>query len=235
MLGSAVRTRKRTKSEGEKPFWISYADLMTAIMVLFLTAMAVTIAAVTQKVASAEDNRKHDILEVCTSIRSQMASVGHVVIDCQDNRISFGEAGRFATNNYKLPNEANEALAKLLPVVLEAADSRLGRKWMKQVVVEGSTDTVGSYLYNLHLSLERSEWVMCLLTDPKKNTDLHLSPEQLGRVRQLFLAGGVSFNNQRATADESRRVEMRMDFLRLGEAASPLPPATVAPADTCQL
>ena len=46
MFGRASPTRRRGKADGEKPFWISYADLMTAMMVLFLSAMAVTIAAV---------------------------------------------------------------------------------------------------------------------------------------------------------------------------------------------
>ena len=31
-----------TQDEGEKPFWISFADLMTACMTVFLVVMAVT-------------------------------------------------------------------------------------------------------------------------------------------------------------------------------------------------
>lgn len=31
----------RGREEGEKPFWISFADLMTALMVLFLLVMSV--------------------------------------------------------------------------------------------------------------------------------------------------------------------------------------------------
>ena len=33
--------RRRPRDEAEKPFWISFSDLMTALMVLFLVAMAV--------------------------------------------------------------------------------------------------------------------------------------------------------------------------------------------------
>ena len=153
-----------------------------------------------------------------------------------NNRISFGDAGRFATNDYRLPVEANAALAKLVPVVLGVADGAPGRKWMKQVVVEGYTDTVGGYLYNLHLSMQRSEWMLCLLMDPRKNAELQLSPQQLQRVRQLFLAGGVSFNNQRATADESRRVELKLQFYGLKDPhESPAPLTGQTPTDACQL
>ncbi|MCM4930604.1 hypothetical protein MMO01_29800, partial [Escherichia coli] len=42
-----------------------------------------------------------------------------------------------------------------VPLVLEASNSEEGKKWFKQIVIEGFTDTDGSYLYNLHLSLQR--------------------------------------------------------------------------------
>ena len=41
--------KKSFKDEGEKPFWISYADLMTACMTLFLVVMAVTIVMLKKK------------------------------------------------------------------------------------------------------------------------------------------------------------------------------------------
>jgi len=236
MLGSTSQRRRKGKAEGERPFWISYADLMTAMMVLFLSAMAVTIAAVTRKVTAPAEQRSQDIAQICSNIKQGLGGVPSLKVDCVNDRISFGDAGRFATNNYRLPPEANQALATLVPVVLKAADGPLGRKWLKQVVVEGHTDMVGGYLYNLHLSTERSEWVLCLLMDPRKNEALNLTPQQLQRVRQLFLAGGVSFNNQRATADESRRVELRLDFYGLNDdhnAVEPLP--SNAPTDACQL
>lgn len=236
MLGQMHRARRRAKPEGEKPFWISYADLMTAMMVLFLTAMAVTIAVITRAVEGPAELRAREIAKVCEGLKRDLQDAPNIKIDCADQRISFGEAGRFATKSYRLPDEGNRALAQLVPAVLSAADSELGRKWMKQVVVEGYTDTVGGYLFNLHLSLQRSEWVMCMLMDPAKNADLELSSSQLNRVRQLFLAGGVSFNNQRATADESRRVEMRIQFYGLQDDPANRAVATgTSSIEVCQL
>lgn len=215
MLGSMARGRSRAKTEGEKPFWISYADLMTAMMTLFLAAMAVTMVAITREVQnekSLEEQRADEIRTICKGLSTSFESHPFIEVNCADNRISFGEAGRFAHNDYKLSSEAGKSLAQLVPVVLQAADSDLGRKWFKQVVIEGFTDTDGSYLYNLDLSLRRSEWVMCMLLDPRKNSDLQLAPQQLQRVRDLFLAGGVSFNNAKQSKDASRRVELRLQF-----------------------
>lgn len=218
MFGAWPRRRGRAKGEGESPFWISYADLMTAMMTLFLAAMAVTMVAITYKVRTVESRevtRATQIREVCSQIRARFADDTTIHVDCADNRISFGEAGRFAHDDYHLPSAAGPAIARLVPVVLDAADGPLGHRWLKQVVIEGFTDTDGSYLYNLHLSLERSEWVMCMLLDPQRNSNLALTPAQLQRVRELFLAGGVSFNDAKATKDASRRVELRLQFYGL--------------------
>lgn len=218
MFSVSLRRRPKTRREGESPFWISYADLMTAMMTLFLAAMAVTMVAITYKVRQVQSKeviRANEVRQICSQIRNRFAADAAIHVDCTDNRISFGEAGRFLHDDYRLPEGAGAALARLVPVVLDAADGPLGRKWLKQVVIEGFTDTDGSYLYNLHLSLERSEWVMCMLLDPQRNSQLDLTAEQLQRVRELFLAGGVSFNDAKSTKDASRRVELRLQFYGL--------------------
>jgi hypothetical protein len=42
MLGMMHRHRRPVRDEAEKPFWISFSDMMTALMVLFLVVMTVT-------------------------------------------------------------------------------------------------------------------------------------------------------------------------------------------------
>ncbi len=37
------------REEGERPFWISYADLMTALMILFLVVMVVALARLSKR------------------------------------------------------------------------------------------------------------------------------------------------------------------------------------------
>jgi hypothetical protein len=39
-------------------------------------------------------------------------------------------------------------------------------------------------------------------------------------VRDLFLVGGYSYNSSKASDEESRRVEMRLEFLGIGEERS---------------
>jgi outer membrane protein OmpA-like peptidoglycan-associated protein len=223
MLLQLIRSVRR-KQEAERPFWISYADLMTAMMTLCLVAMAVTILAMSQELRrelSAEDTRAQQILNICNEIKSGISDHPAIHVDCRDNRIDFGEAGQFGYQEYRLHPEVQSDLAALVPVILQASSSVDGRKWFKQVVIEGFTDTRGPYLYNLYLSLKRSYWMMCLLVDPKRNGALGLSEDQVLQVRDLFLAGGVSFNDAKESDDASRRVELRLQFFTRKEREEP--------------
>lgn len=233
----------RAKDEGEKPFWISYADLMTAMMVLFLVVMVASLSALTAEIAGRgkdEEDRKTDIQNMCLSLQEKARLKNQTIqIDCKDNRISFGEAGRFASNRYNLNAEGQKALQEVVPLVLDVANSAEGRKWLKQVVIEGFTDTRGSYLYNLHLSLQRSQWVMCSLLDSRSPVQQGLSEARQQQIRSMFLAGGVSFNNAKDSDEASRRVELRMQFFGLKEKEDdliePAPVFTTSEREKCQL
>lgn len=229
MFGIRSRGVQRPTAEGEKPFWISYADLMTALMILFLIVMVASLVMMTKRIADAEQGEKSrttDISNLCNSLKVKASQLNqNIVVDCRDNRINFGEAGRFGFNDYKLGQKGQTALKNVVPLVIEAASSTEGKRWFKQVLIEGFTDTDGSYLYNLHLSLQRSEWVMCALLDDRLSADTGLSIEQKHQVRELFLAGGVSFNNAKDSREASRRVELRLQFYGLKDDVATSHPA----------
>ena len=84
-------------------------------------------------------------------------------------------------------------------------------------MVEGFADRRGTYLLNLNLSLQRSERVLCVLLSAPDSDERKMSPEELEQIRELFLVGGYSFNSQKASLDESRRIELRLEFLSVGE------------------
>lgn len=243
MFGMRGAPNVRNRDEGEKPFWISYADLMTALMILFLVVMVASLITVTQRINEAtqgEKNRSREIANLCARLELRAKSINKtIVVDCRDNRVNFGEAGRFGYNDFRLPDQGRQALNDVVPLILEAAESDEGKKWFKQVLIEGFTDTDGSYLYNLHLSLQRSEWVMCALLDDRYTTALNVSSEQRALVRELFLAGGVSFNNAKESKEASRRVELRLQFYGLKDSydagAKEAPNFRITKPENCQL
>lgn len=232
MFAARASAPQRPKSEGEKPFWISYADLMTALMILFLVVMLASLVMMTKRIAEIEQGEKAraaDIATLCERLQIKATKLNRkIVVDCRDNRINFGEAGRFGHNEYKLGPDGQEALRQVVPLVIEAAASDEGKKWFKQILIEGFTDTDGSYLYNLHLSLQRSEWVMCSMLDDRFSATMGLTPDQKQQVRELFLAGGVSFNNAKDSKEASRRVELRLQFYGLKDPAATARPTVFA-------
>src|SRR5262249_45079879 len=89
--------------------------------------------------------------------------------------------------------------------------------WLKRIVVEGFTDQRGSYLYNLNLSLQRSQQVICSLLMTATPAERPLTANEKEQIRDLFLVGGYSFNSAKASPEESRRIELRLEFLTIGE------------------
>lgn len=217
MLGRIV-LKRGAKPEGESPFWISFSDLMSALMVLFLVVMAVTLVAVTESidaVTRTQIARNNAIKKVMTMIADDPASRG-VVVDKQNFRIDLGKEVRFESNSFVISTSAAQFLRSYVPVLLRAKETPEGQEWMRRVVVEGFTDEDGTYLYNLQLSLQRSRSVVCSLFEGASGAG-GLTPEQLRKVQELFLVGGYSFNSIQKDKAASRRVEFKIEFWGLDE------------------
>lgn len=142
--------------------------------------------------------------------------------------------------SHVLTSEQASLLRAFVPEVLAIATDGLGRKWLKQVVVEGFASPEGDYLYNLNLSLERSQRVLCVLMATSPSDETSLRPDQLTQVRDLFLVGGYSFNATKfdestRSYDASRRVELRLEFLGVNETRPPVVTAVHEKVGECQL
>lgn len=214
MLGIRIGAPRRARDEGEKPFWISFSDLMSALMVLFLVALSVALLAVTKKMSDEErleTERKEAIKRLMGEVRGVAADFQGVRVN-EDNSIDFGTQGRFereGQNTLSAPQRA--LLMRFTPKLLEKLRTPDGERWFKRAVVEGYASQSGKYLFNLNLSLERSERVLCeLLREPPGGQAMSLADRELVATR--FFVGGASFNSLQATADESRRIEFKLEF-----------------------
>ena len=236
MNGLLPSRRRPRRDDGEKPFWISFSDLMSGLMVLFLVAMTVALLTVTHEISSAEEEksqRETDIQAVLQRVRQLTREFPGVTLRGQS--VDFGDRARFDTNSHKLNAEQARLLRQLVPRILELTRDPLAGKWLKQIVVEGFADARGGYLYNLHLSLQRSERVLCaLLAGPTDQADA-LSEADRRAVRELFLVGGSSFNFQKSSPEESRRIELRLEFRELGERPDAVAPRPQENDSRCPL
>lgn len=212
--------KRGNKQEGESPFWISFSDLMSALMVLFLLVMAVTLISVTKDVTTAEQRkiqREKDIKELMSTIREQSRDFPEVKVNESTYRIDLGDVVRFDSGRSDIQITGARFVRRYVPVLLKAQASELGQKWIRRIVVEGFTDQDGTYLYNLGLSLDRSRRVVCVLYSQPQPDETLLSEAEKRQIRDLFLVGGYSFNSMKASKDASRRVELKVDFWSLDE------------------
>lgn len=218
MLGRII-LKRGSKPEGESPFWISFSDLMSALMTLFLVVMAVTLIAVTKSVTAEEEakiQREKDIHTLMAQIKLDSAQKS-VAVDESTYRIDLGEVVRFESGNFTIKPEAAKFLRDYIPILLKAKSTQEGEKWMRRVVVEGFTDQDGTYLYNLGLSLNRSRSVVCTLFARPTSDETPLTEAQLRQIQDLFLVGGYSFNSIQKDKAASRRVELKIEFWSIGE------------------
>ncbi|WP_448255160.1 OmpA/MotB family protein [Ottowia oryzae] len=166
MLGAKLVIKRGGRDEAEKPFWISFADLMTALMVLFLVVMGVALLAVTKNVTErekAEEQRRKDIERILERFTEAAKRYDGIKVDKERRVIDFGDRARFAFGKSTLTSDQESVLRQFVPEILTLANEDLGKRVLKRVVVEGYTDKTGSYLSNLNLSLQRSQRVLCTM------------------------------------------------------------------------
>jgi outer membrane protein OmpA-like peptidoglycan-associated protein len=238
--------------EAEKPFWISYADLMTSLMVLFLVVMLASLVTLTRTVTDLQDTqsrsevlaakykdlkrsearrerlqgrRRAEIDRFWTALEKSNRGLG-IRVDRDRQVIDFGSRARFASARDELSSSDQLLLRRFAPRLVGLADSDLGRRVLGRVIVEGYADRRGSYLFNLNLSLNRSQRVLCALLASGGRAALSAAEQR--RVRDLFLVGGFSFNSSRRSLAASRRVEVRLEFLPLKGKRKRAPAATTA-------
>lgn len=251
MIATASHRRTDPDAGGEsadKAFWISFADMMTALMVLFLMVMAVALLAITQPqppqpvkaeivkpepakpepakveplkaepsapvVQTTADPQTEAIQKLMQQVAVAVEGAPGVQLDARRHVIHFGDRARFQTGSHRLDADSAALLRRFVPQLLAVTQTELGRRWVHRVVVEGFTDTRGDYLYNLNLSLQRAQRVLCALVDSTEGTgdDSPLTDAQRLAVREIFAVGGFSFNDRRESLDASRRIELRIEF-----------------------
>src|SRR3990167_10085931 len=104
--------KRSNKIDGEMPFWISFADLMTACMTLFLVVMIVTILALQKKYANkmTEEKARQDSIESCSVELKNAAKVNFPNAKIRYNKgdsinIDLGSIVNFESGKYAISSE----------------------------------------------------------------------------------------------------------------------------------
>lgn len=150
--------------------------------------------------------------EIISKVSETLRSNGVTAyVDAKDGSIALDSQLLFRVNRAELSSEGKAFLRSFFPVYFEALMSPEARDHIAQIVVEGHTDTTGSYLSNLDLSLRRAQAVAeyCI--------GLFEDERQL-QLTKLICACGCSYSNPvlaedgSVDMDGSRRVEIKFSL-----------------------
>lgn len=173
------------------------------------------------KVAKQEDmlktqqGRIDELVGVRTSIIKDLSAALKqnnlkATVDTKTGDIVLESAIFFDTGKYGIKPAGLELLKKFLPVYFSVLTQEKYKDFLGEIIIEGHTDTVGSYLNNLELSQQRA------LSVVKAALQLSsLTEEQRELMRTIITAKGKSFSSPIYNADgsvnldASRRVEFK--------------------------
>ena len=216
-----LNRRRKAKEDAEKPFWISYSDLMTACMTLFLVVMAVEIVSLEKQYGTQEAKVRNELIQTCYEELNTEAKKSFPIINLEYAKsesisIDLGAIVNFVKRDFRISSEGVDFLRTYVPSVVHSLKSPACSKYIRRIIVEGYTDTDGNYLPNLSLSQRRSAEVVCSLSNEIKSS-IQMSSEDLNSIRDLFLVGGFSFNSYKPSKAENRRVVLKLEFWQLNE------------------
>ena len=120
------------------------------------------------------------------------------VVDRNTGAIAFTGAVLFDTNRNELKDSGKALLNAFLPVYIRTLMSEENEGYVGEIIIEGHTDTSGSYLHNLALSQERALAVAEYCLGPEM-TELTSAEKQM--LQRILTANGRSYTDPVYKAD----------------------------------
>ncbi len=160
-----------------------------------------------QKIDSLVGVRSQIILDLSSAL--SQANL-RATVDATTGDIRLESQVFFETNSYQIKESGQELLNRFLPVYLSVLMRDEYKDYVGEIIIEGHTDTKGTYIANLELSQNRALSVAkyCLQMDT-------LSAGMKTELQEILTAKGRSYSdpiyNQDGTVnmDASRRVEFK--------------------------
>ena len=208
--------KRRRPEEEETSYWLSYSDMMAALLLIFILIISFTLMQSKSQYESKQaelDKQKEIIKEQERLLKDQQDELDRIAGIRSDLVAALRDEFADSSLNVKV-DEKTGAITFDASVLFDVADSDLkgeGKTFLKEFIIEGHTDTNGSYIYNLELSQQRAFSVAkyCLTESNGiiSSTDVEL-------LRSVLTANGKSYSNPIYKEDgsvdleASRRVEI---------------------------
>lgn len=168
-----------------------------------------------QEAMNTQQQKLDDLVGVRTKIVRELTTALNAAdlkasVDANTGDIMLESAVFFDVAKSTIKESGQELLDTFIPVYLGVLLQPEYEDYLGEIIIEGHTDTQGSYLVNLELSQERALSVASYCLQMKGLTE-----EQLTRLREILTAKGRSYsdpifhNDGSINMDASRRVEFK--------------------------
>lgn len=202
------------KQADDKAFWISYGDLMTAMMVLFMLMLASALMEIHEK----QEERAIVRNEIVSELVMRLEQKYPVKVDVQTGSITIADGILFGFNDTKLSEQGKVFLKDFIPDYTQVLlGNERTREHIAQIIIEGHADNVGTYEANLDKSLGRAYSVTSYIFATTEMGNF----QGRGDLQQRITANGRANMDPLDTPEKSRRVEIKFrlkdwDLIRNG-------------------
>ena len=152
-----------------------------------------------------------DIVGIRTDIIGALQSAfsnSSMKVDAQTGSITFSSDVLFRYNSASLTADSKETLKNIIPMYLDVLLQDQFREHIAEIIIEGHTDTDGSYQSNMELSYARANAVadFCL---NKRNG---LSEAKIEQLQKILTVNGKSWSSpvyqKDVSGDDTNEVDM---------------------------
>ena len=148
---------------------------------------------------------------IIEELRDELRGAGlDAVVDRKTGAIAFTGAVLFDSGKNELKESGKTLLNAFIPVYVRTLMSEENEGYVGEIIIEGHTDTTGSYLHNLELSQERA---LAVATYCLGSGMTELTVEEKKMLQTILTANGRSFadpvymaDGKTVDLDASRRV-----------------------------
>ena len=151
--------------------------------------------------------------ELIEALKTKFADTSlSVSVDSKTGAITLDSSIMFDLEEYDLTYFGEELLRQFVPIYLSVLLSPDFSGYVSEIIIEGHTDTEGSYMHNLELSQQRALAVASFVLDEDNDV---VPADELEALRDILTANGRSYSDPVYNADgtinmdASRRVEFK--------------------------
>lgn len=229
--------RRRRAEEEETSYWLSYSDMMAALLLMFVLIISFTmlqskaqfeekenelieqqeIVEEQQKIMEEQQEQLDKIIGVRSDLIEALKNEFDgtdlkVSVDSQTGAITLDSSILFDTDRYDLKSTGQAFLKEFLPRYLNVLLEPNFKEYISEIIIEGHTDIQGTYLYNLELSQERA---LAVATFCLRDNNGILNAEETETLREIVTANGRAYSDpiynddNTVNMDASRRVEFK--------------------------